>query len=137
MRHLAVSLGVVAVIVLIPVAVYLSRPDATGAELRLTVGRCTSAEHARHPAACDVIAGQPTVELVGPIDETGTPFRTTLHRADADRRVSVRLDSGRYSVRLAIGAQRSISSDVPTASVDMSTGDHDLGTVAPRAPWRS
>jgi hypothetical protein len=135
MRRLLISVAVVLVIAVIPVVVYVLRSDAAGAVLRLHVGRCTSIEHDQHQAACDYIAAHPTVELAGPVDETGSPFLNRLYRADDARRISVRLDSGRYNVLLEIDVKGTIATNIPDQSLDMSTGSHDLGTVIPRDPW--
>jgi hypothetical protein len=135
MRRTLLSLAVIVVIVAVPVAVYLLRSDTTGARLQLRVGRCTAIEHDQHRAACDFVARRPTVELVGPVDETGTPFRNAFYPADGDRRIDVTLDAGRYNVLLAIDGHGTVATNVPPQALDMSTGDHDLGTITPRAPW--
>jgi hypothetical protein len=134
-RRLVLSIALLAVIAVVPVVVYLLRSDGHGAELRATVGRCSATQHAQHRAACDFIDRRPTVELVGPFDETGTPFRTAFYSANGDRRIGVRLDGGRYNVLLRIDRRGTIATNVPADSLDMSTGDHDLGTITPRAPW--
>jgi hypothetical protein len=135
MKRRLISLAVVLGIAVIPVVVYALRSDTTGAVLRATVGRCSAIESDQHPTACAYIAAHPTIELVGPVDETGSPFRNRFYRADGARKINIRLDSGRYNVLLEIHESGTIDSNVPAQSLDMSTGDHDLGTVVPREPW--
>ena len=131
MRRAAISIGVLLVIVVVPVAVYALRSDAHGATLRATVGRCSAIQRDRHAVACAFIVQHPALELVGPIDETGGVFAKAFYAADADRRVAIRLDSGRYTVLLEIPGRGTITTNIAAESVDMSTGDHDLGTVLP------
>jgi hypothetical protein len=133
-QRLVLSIAVALIILVVPVGVYLLRRDTRGAELRATVGRCTAAQRAQHRAACSYIEHHPTLELVGPIDETGTPFAQTLHRAGSARRISVRLDSGRYAVFIEIDHLGTVRANLRNG-VDMSTGDHAVGTVTPAAPW--
>jgi hypothetical protein len=133
-RRLALSIAILAVIVVVPVVVYLLRSDGHGAELRASVGRCSATQQAWHRAACAYIEQHPTLVLIGPIDETGTPFAQALRRADAGRRIAVRLDSGRYAVFLEIDHLGTVRANVRD-EIDMSTGDHTIGTVTPAAPW--
>jgi hypothetical protein len=134
MRRVVLSLAVATVIVLIPVGVYLLRSGTNGRSLRAQVGECSQLQRTQHRAACAYIDVHPTIDLVGPIDETGTPFANTLHAADDRRGVELRLDSGRYSVFLAIDHHNTIRTNVPD-EIDMSTGDRDVGMVTPAEPW--
>jgi hypothetical protein len=133
-QRVALSIAVLAMIAVVPAVVYLLRSDGRGAELRATVGRCSATQQARHRAACAYIEQHPALVLVGPIDETGTPFAQVLQRADARRRISVRLDSGRYAVFVGIDHLGTVRANVRD-DIDMSTGDHTIGTVMPAAPW--
>jgi hypothetical protein len=133
-RRLVLSIAVLAVIAVVPVVVYLLQSGGHGAELRAAVGRCSATQRAQHRAACVYIDQHPALELIGPIDETGTPFAQALQRADAGRRIAVRLDSGRYEVFVEIDHHGTVRATVPD-EIDMSTGDHTIGTVAPAAPW--
>jgi hypothetical protein len=133
-RRVVLSRSVAAVIVLIPIAVYLVRSGTNGRSLRAVVGECSQLQRTQHRAACTYIDAHPTIDLVGPIDETGTPFANALHRAGDRRGVELRLDSGRYSVFLAIGHHDTVRTNVP-AELDMSTGGRDVGTVTPAEPW--
>jgi nicotinic acid phosphoribosyltransferase len=117
-----------------PVAVYLLQSAGHGAELRATVGHCSATQRAQHRAACAYIEQHPTLEVVGPIDETGTPFARTLHRAGSERRIAVRLDSGRYAVFVEVDHLGTVRANVRD-EIDMSTGDHTIGTVTPAEPW--
>jgi hypothetical protein len=134
MRRVVVSVVVAVVIVLIPVAVYALLSGTDGRSLRMAVGQCSTAQRAQHRAACAYIDRHPTIDLVGPIDETGTPFAHALHRADGERGVELRLDSGRYAIFLEIDHHGTIRTNVQD-DVDMSTGGRDLGTVVPAASW--
>jgi hypothetical protein len=134
-KRLLISVAVAAIILVVPIVVYVARDDGQGARLRLTIGRCTSAEHDQHRAACDSVDDSPAVWLIGPIDETDAPFGAAVHRADATRTLSIRLDSGRYTILIDAAGQATLATNIPAGSIDMSTGDHDLGTVRPREPW--
>ena len=134
MRRIALP-AVLALLALIPIAVYALRSGADGARLRATVGRCTPIQRDQHRTACRFIERHPSIELIGPIDETGTPFRNTFFSAGDRRRVNVPLDGGRYTVLLEIDGRGTVRTSLGSASVDMSTGDHDLGTVVPADPW--
>lgn len=134
MKRLLVSLAVVLVIVVIPVVVYALRSDAKGTSLRATVGRCSLAQRQQHRAACSYIDEHPTIDLNGPIDETGTPFANALERADAARGIDAKVDSGRYAIFLEIDHRGTIRTNV-RGLVDMSTGSRDLGTITPAEPW--
>jgi hypothetical protein len=134
-KRLLLSVAVAAMIVVVPIIVYVARDDGQGALLRLTIGRCTPVEHDRYRAACDYIEDSPAVWLIGPIDETDTPFGGTVHRADSSRTLAVRLDSGRYTILIDAAGQATLGTNIPAGSIDMSTGDRDLGTVRPREPW--
>jgi hypothetical protein len=131
MRRAAISIGVLLVIVVVPVAVYALRSDAHGATLRATVGRCSAIQRAGHAVACTYIAQHPALELIGPIDETGGVFAKAFYAADGRRSLAIRLDSGRYTVLLELPGRGTVTTNVPAESVDMSTGDHDLHTVVP------
>lgn len=133
MRRVLLSLAAVVAIVLIPVGVFLLRPGADGRVLRATVGRCSFAQRVQQPAACFFIDDHPTIEVVGPIDETGTPFARTLHRADGQRRLRVELDSGRYDVYLEIDHDAVVRTSV-AAGLDLSSGSQDVGVIRPTAP---
>jgi hypothetical protein len=135
MRRVVLSLSVAAVIVLIPVGVYLLRSGTDGRSLHARVGACSRAQRTQHRAACAYIDVHPTIALVGPIDETGTPFASMLHPADDRRRVELRLDSGRYSVFLVIDHHGTVRTNMP-AEIDLSTGGRDVGTVMPADPWQ-
>ena len=135
MRRTVISLAAVAVIVLVPVAVYLLRSDAHGRSLRATIGRCSAAQRVAERAACSYLDSHPALVLDGPIDETGTPFATVLERAGPDRRIEARLDSGRYAVLLAVEHGGTVRASV-TSDVDLSSGDRDLGTIVPARPWQ-
>jgi hypothetical protein len=134
MRGVAITVGVLTLIVLAPVAVYLLRSGSDGTHLRATVGRCSPVERDQHPVACAFIDAHPAIEVVGPIDETGGGFSNTFYRAGADRRIEIRLASGRYNVLLEIPGRGTIASNVPL-DLDLSTGDRDLRTVVPAEPW--
>jgi hypothetical protein len=130
-----ISLGVLLVIVLVPVAAYVVRSAGHGATLRATIGRCSAAQRAQHRHACDYIDRHPTLDVVGPIDETGTPFSYALHRADDARTVRVAVDSGRYAVFLEIDHVGTVRVRAGS-DIDMSTGSRDLGTIVPSDPWQ-
>jgi hypothetical protein len=133
-RRVVLSLSVAAVIVLIPIAVYLVRSGTNGRSLHALVGECSRMQRTQHRAACTYIDAHPTIDLVGPIDETGTPFANALHRAGDRRGVELRLDSGRYSVFLAIGHHDTVRTNVRD-EIDMSTGGRNVGTVTPAETW--
>jgi hypothetical protein len=125
---------VLVVIALIPVGVYLLRSGTDGRTLRVTIGRCSSAQRSAHRNACAYIDGNPTIELIGPIDETGTPFTYAPHRAGDGRRVEERLDSGSYTVLLKIDRFQTIRAS-QRSPVDLTTGSRDIGTITPAEPW--
>jgi hypothetical protein len=134
MKRLLISLAVVLAIVAVPVVVYALRSDTKGTTLRARVGRCSAAQRQQHRAACSYIDQHPTIDVNGPIDETGTPFANVLRRADGARRIDVSVDSGRYAIFLEIDHHGTIRAN-PKDIVDMSTGSRDLGTVTPAEPW--
>jgi hypothetical protein len=135
MKRLLVSVGVLVGIVLVPIVVYALRSDTKGTSLRATVGRCSSPQRQRHPVACAYIDEHPSIELIGPIDETGTPFRNVRYSAGDRRSVDVSLDGGRYTILLEIDGQGTVMTGLGSASIDLSTGDRDVGTVVPAEPW--
>ena len=135
MRGVAITAGVLALIVLAPVAVYLLRSGSDGTHLKARVGHCSPVQRDQHPVACAYIDAHPAIEVVGPIDETGTPFAEVIHVADSGRAVDVRLDAGRYRVFLEINALGTIATNASAASIDLSTGSRDLKTLTPADPW--
>ena len=135
MRRALVSTAVAAIIVIVPAGAYVLLRGGHGAELRATVGRCSRAQRPRHRAACAYIDRHPALEIVGPIDETGSPFAQTLQRADARREIAVRLDGGRYAITIEIDRHGTVRAN-PRTEIDLSTGDDAIGTVTPATPWQ-
>jgi hypothetical protein len=130
LRPRAIAVGATALALVALGIVVHDRGGST--RLRATVGQCTADQRRQHTAACAYIDGQPAIVLAGPpIDKNGTPANQVIVRADARRRVNVRLRAGTYGVFLVIDHHGTIATIVRPKPLKVPK----IHQITPEMPW--